>query len=88
MPFSHAGVGRPTAIQTACIPPILSGRDCLGVAHTGSGKTLAFALPVLQDLSKDPYGIFALVMAPTRELAIQVGLLKHHCVANVNIDLF
>ncbi len=71
--LDSAGVRRPTPIQSACIPAALSGRDCLGVAHTGSGKTLAFALPVLEELSRDPYGIFALVLAPTRELASQVA---------------
>ncbi|CAG8482594.1 5098_t:CDS:2 [Ambispora leptoticha] len=63
----------PTEIQTACIPPILAGRDCIGGAKTGSGKTAAFALPILQKLSQDPYGIFALVLTPTRELAFQIA---------------
>lgn len=45
---------------------ILEGRDCIGNAKTGSGKTIAFALPILQKLSVDPYGIFALVLTPTR----------------------
>lgn len=44
----------------------LKGRDCIGNAKTGSGKTIAFALPILQKLSVDPYGIFALVLTPTR----------------------
>lgn len=44
----------------------LEGRDCIGNAKTGSGKTIAFALPILQKLSVDPYGIFALVLTPTR----------------------
>ncbi len=45
---------------------MFSGRDCIGCAKTGSGKTAAFALPVLQKLCEDPYGIFALVLTPTR----------------------
>jgi len=45
---------------------VLEGRDCIGNAKTGSGKTIAFALPILQKLSVDPYGIFALVLTPTR----------------------
>ncbi|KIK65325.1 hypothetical protein GYMLUDRAFT_346848 [Collybiopsis luxurians FD-317 M1] len=49
------------------------GRDCIGNAKTGSGKTLAFALPIIQKLSADPYGIFALVLTPTRELAFQIS---------------
>ncbi|KAF7792901.1 hypothetical protein EIP86_004003 [Pleurotus ostreatoroseus] len=56
----------PTEIQAAC-------RDCIGNAKTGSGKTIAFALPILQKLSLDPYGIFALVLTPTRELAFQIS---------------
>ena len=53
-------------------PPFLlfftlsTGRDCIGCAKTGSGKTAAFALPILQKLCEDPYGIFALVLSPTR----------------------
>ncbi|KAL4267917.1 DEAD box helicase family protein [Pleurotus pulmonarius] len=63
----------PTEIQRACIPPLLEGRDCVGNAKTGSGKTIAFALPILQKLSVDPYGIYALVLTPTRELAFQIS---------------
>lgn len=62
----------PFPIQAVCIPTILEGRDVMGCAETGSGKTAAFALPILQKLSEDPYGIFALVLTPTRELAIQI----------------
>lgn len=51
----------------------VSGEDCIGCAKTGSGKTAAFALPVLQKLSEDPYGIFCLVLTPTRELAFQIS---------------
>ncbi|EFN77376.1 Probable ATP-dependent RNA helicase DDX49, partial [Harpegnathos saltator] len=64
---------QPTAIQQNCIPRILGGEDCIGCAKTGSGKTLAFALPILQKLCEDPYGIFALVLTPTRELAFQIA---------------
>lgn len=63
----------PTPVQAACIPPLLAGRDCVGNAKTGSGKTIAFALPILQKLSMDPYGIYALVLTPTRELAFQIA---------------
>ena len=45
----------------------------MGVAKTGSGKTMAFALPILHTLSEDPYGIYALVLTPTRELAFQIA---------------
>ena len=44
----------------------LTGDDCIGCAKTGSGKTAAFALPILQKLAEDPFGIFALVLTPTR----------------------
>ncbi|NXS86438.1 DDX49 helicase, partial [Erpornis zantholeuca] len=60
-------------VQAACIPAVLQGRDCLGCAKTGSGKTAAFVLPVLQVLAEDPYGIFCLVLTPTRELAYQIA---------------
>jgi ATP-dependent RNA helicase DDX49/DBP8 len=60
------GMVRPTPVQEACIPAILSGRDVIGLASTGSGKTAAFALPILMELAKDPYGVFALIMTPTR----------------------
>ncbi|KYO42686.1 probable ATP-dependent RNA helicase DDX49 [Alligator mississippiensis] len=69
----RVGMVRPSAVQAACIPPALQGRDCMGCAKTGSGKTAAFVLPVLQKLSEDPYGIFCLVLTPTRELAYQIA---------------
>uniref|UniRef100_H2Y6I0 RNA helicase n=1 Tax=Ciona savignyi TaxID=51511 RepID=H2Y6I0_CIOSA len=67
------GFNKPTPIQYNCIPPILKGKDCFGCSKTGSGKTAAFALPVLQKLSEDPYGVFCLVLTPTRELAYQIA---------------
>ncbi|KAI8353546.1 P-loop containing nucleoside triphosphate hydrolase protein [Mortierella sp. GBAus27b] len=63
----------PSEIQTKCIPEILAGKDVIGGAKTGSGKTAAFALPILQKLSEDPYGVFAIVLTPTRELAFQIA---------------
>jgi len=51
----------------------MTGRDCIGGAKTGSGKTIAFAAPILQKWSEDPCGIFALVLTPTRELALQIA---------------
>ncbi|GAA6055491.1 hypothetical protein JCM3770_006284 [Rhodotorula araucariae] len=63
----------PTGVQAACIPRILAGADCIGSAQTGSGKTIAFALPILQALARDPYGFFAIVLTPTRELAFQIS---------------
>lgn len=61
-------VRKPTAIQRACIPEILKGRDCIGGSRTGSGKTIAFAVPILQKWAEDPFGIFAVVLTPTRYL--------------------
>ena len=63
---SSLGMTRPTHVQQGCVPEILAGRDVIGLAQTGSGKTAAFALPILQKLAKDPYGVFALVLIPTR----------------------
>ncbi|KAH9950213.1 DEAD-domain-containing protein [Amylocystis lapponica] len=63
----------PTDIQTEALPHALQGRDIIGVASTGSGKTAAFALPILQKLWEEPKGLFACVMAPTRELAYQIS---------------
>ncbi len=61
----------PTPIQTAAIPHLLDGRDVIGQAQTGTGKTAAYALPMLQML--EPEGLQALILTPTRELAIQVS---------------
>ncbi len=68
----------PTPIQTQAIPLLFAGRDLLGIAQTGTGKTAAFVLPILQHLSKAPAQggvrpLRALILAPTRELALQIG---------------
>lgn len=63
----------PTPIQCESIPVALSGKDMIGLAETGSGKTAAFALPILQALWDSPTGLFACVLAPTRELAFQIS---------------
>ncbi len=68
----------PTPIQARAIPALLAGKDLLGIAQTGTGKTAAFALPILQQLAKPqrnvpPRSVHALVLAPTRELAVQIG---------------
>src|SRR6195256_5698111 len=63
----------PTPVQAAAIPQALEGRDVLATAQTGTGKTLAFLIPVIEKLLKDKTpGIAALVLVPTRELAMQV----------------
>ena len=70
------GYTTPTPVQEQSIPPLLAGRDVLGVAQTGTGKTAAFALPVLQVISRNRLQgkriIRALVLSPTRELAAQI----------------
>ena len=74
-----AGYETPTPIQQATIPLVLAGKDVLGCAQTGTGKTAAFALPIIQQLAKKPtrFGqsraIRALILTPTRELALQIG---------------
>jgi ATP-dependent RNA helicase RhlE len=77
---SVQGYCSPTRIQAAAIPPILGGRDVLGCAQTGTGKTAAFALPMLQRLGRTECRtngrgrkVRALVLAPTRELSLQIG---------------
>src|SRR5687767_3178015 len=70
------GYESPTPVQRAAIPHVLDGRDLLGSAQTGTGKTAAFLLPILQRLAeqgKSGGPIRALVVAPTRELAAQIG---------------
>ncbi|HEU5223946.1 MAG TPA: DEAD/DEAH box helicase [Candidatus Lumbricidophila sp.] len=66
------GYETPSAIQAATIPPLLAGRDVVGLAQTGTGKTAAFALPILDRLDLSQKTPQALVLAPTRELALQV----------------
>ena len=67
------GYTTPTPIQTQAIPPVLEGRDVMGLAQTGTGKTAAFVLPILQRLLQGPRGkVRALIVAPTRELAEQI----------------
>jgi len=81
-PLSRAvtaeGYTTPTPIQAQAIPPLLQGRDVLGIAQTGTGKTAAFALPILQKLATEkrratPKGARALILTPTRELACQIA---------------
>ena len=73
----EAGYETPSPIQAAAIPPVLSGRDLMGCAQTGTGKTAAFALPMLDRLTANAPrrkgAIRALILTPTRELALQIG---------------
>ncbi|MEG0597485.1 MAG: DEAD/DEAH box helicase, partial [Oscillospiraceae bacterium] len=74
--LTKKGYDIPTPIQEGAIPPALQGRDVLGIAQTGTGKTCAFAAPILQRLAatapKNPRVIRALIITPTRELALQI----------------
>jgi superfamily II DNA/RNA helicase len=81
--LDNSGYAAPTPIQVQAIPPVLAGRDLLGLAQTGTGKTAAFVLPILQRLHAGPKGkIRALIIAPTRELAEQtheyIGKMAKH----------
>jgi len=71
--LSELGYEAPTAIQAGAIPPLLEGRDMIGQAQTGTGKTAAFALPLLQRLDMTRRDVQAIVLTPTRELAMQVA---------------
>ena len=70
---SDLGYTTPTPIQSEVIPLMLAGHDVIGQAQTGTGKTAAFALPILQILERGQRSVQALVLAPTRELAMQVA---------------
>ncbi|MFT4309260.1 MAG: DEAD/DEAH box helicase [Candidatus Woesearchaeota archaeon] len=85
MSFNELGIGKdllgilerhaiyePTDVQSAVIPKIMEGKDVLAQSETGSGKTLGFALPIIQEARKGT-GLYALVIAPTRELALQIA---------------
>ena len=74
---AEAGYESPSPIQASAIPPVLAGRDLMGSAQTGTGKTAAFALPMLDRLTAAPAkkkgAVRALILTPTRELALQIG---------------
>ncbi len=76
-------ISEPTPIQERTIPLLLAGRDVIGQARTGSGKTLAFAIPLVERCDPSVHQVQALVLTPTRELAIQVSQVTD-AVANVN----
>src|SRR5690606_5668193 len=71
--LSKVGYEKPSPIQQATIPVLLQGRDVVGMAQTGTGKTAAFALPILSRIDLSVARTQALVLCPTRELAIQVA---------------
>ncbi|MFN3590072.1 MAG: DEAD/DEAH box helicase, partial [Spirosomataceae bacterium] len=88
--LADLGFKRPTDIQFKCITPILKGEDVLAIAQTGTGKTAAFVIPLLHKVHQAkktgrPKGIQALVMAPTRELALQITDVFHKIGKNTRI---
>jgi ATP-dependent RNA helicase RhlE len=72
--LAYHGFEKPTPVQAEAIPPALAGRDLIATAQTGTGKTLAFVLPLLEKLLQQPdgSGVQAVILTPTRELAIQI----------------
>jgi len=84
--LTELGYEEPTPIQREAIPPLLAGADLVGQAATGTGKTAAFALPLLQALAgpadERATAPSALVLVPTRELAMQVSEASHTWAAN------
>src|SRR6185369_8851174 len=71
----EAGYTEPTPIQSAAVPLVIAGHDLIGIAQTGTGKTAAFTLPILTRLTLQPperRRIRVLVIAPTRELVVQI----------------
>src|SRR5437879_13042948 len=71
--IADVGYESPTAIQAATIPALMAGSDVVGLAQTGTGKTAAFAIPILSKIDVTNKATQALVLAPTRELALQVA---------------
>lgn len=80
-----ADISKPTDIQTLVIPEILAGKDLIALANTGSGKTLAYALPLVEKIKADPKQQ-AVVLVPTRELAIQVTQVFNQTAAAFNLS--
>ncbi len=88
--LTQCGYETPTPIQVQALPPQLEGRDLLGLAETGSGKTATFVLPILQKIALNPVElgwkqVYALILAPTRELAIQIDQEVASLSRNMNI---
>ncbi|MEK9501219.1 DEAD/DEAH box helicase [Gaopeijia maritima] len=81
------GYEEPTPIQQSAIPPVLAGRDLMGLAATGTGKTAAFTLPLLQRISRGGGLPSALILVPTRELAVQVAQAVHRYGRHMAIEV-
>jgi len=70
--IAYLSYKNPTIVQKYIIPQILNDKSVIAVSKTGTGKTASFCLPILSELSKDPYGLYSIILEPTRELVIQV----------------
>lgn len=79
------GFTEPTGIQDQAIPQLLAGRDMVGQSQTGTGKTAAFSLPILEQLDSNQKAVQALILTPTRELAVQVGQAISSFVGNQDV---
>jgi len=91
--LARLGFVRPTDIQFKAIPSILNDEDVLAIAQTGTGKTAAFAIPVIDKIhrfksSKRSYGIKCIVLAPTRELAVQIGEVFNSIARHTRVKVF
>ena len=71
--LEQKGYGYPTKVQAEAIPPLMDWRDVIAKAPTGTGKTFAFGIPMLVHVDRDSEDLQGLILAPTRELAIQIG---------------
>jgi len=80
-------ITEPTPIQAAALVPLMRGRDVIGQARTGSGKTLAFAIPIVERVDPRRRAVQALVLTPTRELAVQVGSVLEALTAKRDIEV-
>jgi ATP-dependent RNA helicase DeaD len=85
--IQRMGFAKPSPIQERTIGPLLKGRDVIGQAKTGSGKTVAFSLPLLQSVDERNRQVQALVLAPTRELAVQITLEMRKLAAYTGVQI-
>lgn len=70
--ITYLSYKEPTIVQKYIIPQILNDKSVIAISKTGTGKTASFCLPILSELSKDPYGLYSIILEPTRELVLQV----------------
>src|SRR5712671_1822281 len=85
--LARQGFVQPTPVQAQAIPPALEGRDIVATAQTGTGKTLAFLLPIFELMGRKPgaSGVRALILSPTRELAIQINEVATNLAASMGL---